>query len=121
MLEMGQDWSRPGSDGKIFTPILKPDARSMWFRTRTALPLASFLGFPIDKRIGYGPGVVDRMDFGGMSVYAGRGVGGGSLVNGAMAVTPRRSDIEERLGQLDVDRLFDTWLPRAGGFGRDGA
>ncbi|WP_420175193.1 GMC oxidoreductase [Luteococcus sp. OSA5] len=110
MLEMGHDWARLGEP---FTKITAPDWRSMWFRDRTALPLKSFLGISVDKRIDRGPGVLDRMDFGGMSVYCGRGVGGGSLVNGAIAVSPRRGDVEERLGFLDVDRFFDVHLPRA--------
>lgn len=51
MLEMGQDWSTPGKDGKVFTKMTEPDERSMWFRDRTVMPLATFLGVPIDKVI----------------------------------------------------------------------
>lgn len=113
MLEMGQDWVTPGADGKIFTKIRQPDQRSMWFRTRTAVPVQSFLGVPIDQTTAAGPGALDRIDFAQMSVYAGRGVGGGSLVNGAMAVTPPRSLVEERFTGLDVDAFYGTWIPRA--------
>ncbi|MCH8611497.1 GMC oxidoreductase [Arsenicicoccus dermatophilus] len=113
MLEMGQDWSTPGKDGKVFTKMTEPDERSMWFRDRTVMPLATFLGVPIDKVIPRGPGVLDRIDFASMSVYAGRGVGGGSLVNGAMAVAPPRSLVEERMPDVNPDAFYSTYLPRA--------
>ncbi|MDO5681687.1 MAG: GMC family oxidoreductase, partial [Propionibacteriaceae bacterium] len=113
MLEMGKRWTKPGRDGKVFSKMLKADERSMWFRDRTALPLSTFLGIDINSAIGRGPGVLDRLDFGGMNVYVGRGVGGGSLVNGGMAPRPRRDLIGRELPGVDVDSFFSTYLPRA--------
>lgn len=113
MLEMGKRWNTPGPDAKIFTRMLGADHRSMWFRDRTALPLSTFLGIDINRNITRGPGVLDRVDFGGMNVYLGRGVGGGSLVNGAMAPRPRRDVIGRELPGVDVDSFFATHLPRA--------
>ena len=43
VLEMGRLWNTAGSDGKIFCSTDAPDQRSMWFRTRTEAPLATFL------------------------------------------------------------------------------
>lgn len=57
--------------------------------------------------------MLDRIDFASMSVYAGRGVGGGSLVNGAMAVAPPRSLVEERMPDVNPDAFYSTYLPRA--------
>src|SRR5699024_9310823 len=48
-----------------------------------------------------------------MSVYVGRGVGGGSLVNGAMAVTPKRSYFTTVLPDVDADVMYETYFPRA--------
>ena len=31
IVEMGQSWTSPGSDGKIFCNMLNPDQRSYWF------------------------------------------------------------------------------------------
>lgn len=90
MIEMGMAWDTPGPDGKIFCNTLNPDKRSYWLRTRTKAPLNYFLGFPIDKDIPKYTGILDAEDFAGITVYQGRGVGGGSLVNGGMAVTPKR-------------------------------
>ncbi|TWV53546.1 GMC family oxidoreductase [Streptomyces misionensis] len=114
MLEMGRLWNRPGPDGSIFCGMLKPDKRSSWFKTRTEAPLGSFLWLDLVNRdIDPYAGVLDRVDFDQMSVYVGRGVGGGSLVNGGMAVTPRRSYFEEVLPQVDADEMYTTYFPRA--------
>ena len=113
MLEMGQLWDTPTADGSVFSPMLSPDRRSMWLKDRTEMPLASFLWIDIDRRIERYTGVLDRVHYGDMSVYVGRGVGGGSLVNGAMAVTPRRSYFEEILPAVDADEMYGTYFPRA--------
>ncbi|QWF82279.1 GMC oxidoreductase [Amycolatopsis sp. CA-230715] len=114
MLEMGQLWDTAGTDGKVFCPMLSPDERSMWFKDRTEAPLASFLWLDLANHdIRRHAGVLDRVHFGDMSVYLGRGVGGGSLVNGAMAVTPRRDYFEEILPEVDADEMYGRYFPRA--------
>jgi cholesterol oxidase len=114
MLEMGRLWSEPGEDGKVFCSITAPDKRSMWFRDRTEAPLASFLWLDVVNRaIEPYPGVLDRVDHGDMAVYVGRGVGGGSLVNGGMAVVPRRDYFAEVLPGVDADAMYDRYFPLA--------
>src|SRR5262245_32360159 len=113
MIEMGMAWDTPGSDGKIFANTTTPDQRSFWLRTRTKQPLSNFLGFPIDKDIPRYTGVLDAEEFGGIIVYQGRGVGGGSLVNGGMAVTPRRENFGAILPTVDADEMYGTYYPRA--------
>jgi cholesterol oxidase len=114
MLEMGKLWTEPGADGEVFCPMLKPDERAMWFKDRTEAPLASFLWLDLVNRdIGRHAGVLDRVNFGDMAVYLGRGVGGGSLVNGAMAVTPERSRFEEILPRVDAGEMYGKYFPRA--------
>ncbi|MEU5422154.1 GMC oxidoreductase [Streptomyces sp. NPDC020667] len=116
MLEMGQLWNRPGPDGKVFNGMLAPDKRSSWFRTRTEAPLGSILWLDVINRdIEPYAGVLDRVEYGGMSVYVGRGVGGGSLVNGGMAVRPSRAYFEEVLPQVDAAEMYDRYFPRADG------
>ena len=114
MLEMGRAWNAPGRDGRVFCKTLQPDGRAMWFRSSTKAPISSVFGMPVvDRPIPRWAGVLDRVDLGEMDVYAGRGVGGGSLVNGGMAVTPRRSYLEELLPQVDAAALYATYFPRA--------
>ncbi|MFJ7154724.1 GMC oxidoreductase [Streptomyces sp. NPDC101118] len=114
VLEMGRLWDTPGSDGKIFNTTTAPDHRSMWFRNRTEAPLATFLWLDlVNRNITPYPGVLDRVGYGDMSVFVGRGVGGGSLVNGGMAPTPRRSYFSEVLPSVDADEMYGTYFPRA--------
>ncbi|MEU4733054.1 GMC oxidoreductase [Streptomyces sp. NPDC023588] len=113
MVEMGMSWDTPGSDGKIFPKVTSPDYRSFWLRTRTKAPLSNFLGFPIDKDVPRYTGILDAEDFAGITVYQGRGVGGGSLVNGGMAVTPKRANFQSVLPSVDADEMYGTYYPRA--------
>ncbi|MFD5742547.1 GMC oxidoreductase [Streptomyces massasporeus] len=114
VLEMGRLWNTNGPDGKVFCTTSAPDQRSMWFRTRTEAPLSSFLWLDVVNRdIDPYPGVLDRVHFDQMSVYVGRGVGGGSLVNGSMAVTPPRSYFAEQFPTVDADEMYGTYFPRA--------
>jgi cholesterol oxidase len=114
MLEMGQLWTRPGADGNVFCGMLSPDERSTWLKTRTEAPLASFLWLDVANHdIPPYAGVLDRVHLGDMSIYQGRGVGGGSLVNGAMAVTPKRPYFEEILPHVDADEMYAVYFPRA--------
>lgn len=114
VLEMGRLWDTPAQDGRVFCSTSAPDQRSMWFRTRTEAPLATFLWLDVvNKSISPYPGVLDRVNYGDMSVYVGRGVGGGSLVNGGMAVTPRRDYFAEVLPQVDAAEMYATYFPRA--------
>lgn len=113
VVEMGMAWNTPGSDGKIFSNVLSPDGRSYWLRTQTDQPVGYFLGIPVNKSIPKYTGVLDSEQFGGIRVYQGRGIGGGSLVNGGMAVTPKRSYFTEILPSVDADQMYTTYFPRA--------
>lgn len=113
LVEMGSAWDTPGSDGKIFCNTTSPDYRSYWLRTRTKAPLNYFLGFPIDRDIPRYTGVLDAEEFGGIIVYQGRGVGGGSLVNGGMAVTPRRENFASVLPSVNAEEMYSIYYPRA--------
>jgi len=113
MIEMGMAWDTPGADGKIFANTTNPDNRSFWLRTKTKQPLSNFLGFPIDRNIPSYTGILDAEDFSGITVYQGRGVGGGSLVNGGMAVTPKRENFGAILPSVNADEMYNTYYPRA--------
>jgi cholesterol oxidase len=114
VLEMGRLWDEPGEDGKVFCTITAPDERSMWFKNRTEAPLSTLLWLDVVNRdIDPYPGVLDRVHYEDMSVYVGRGVGGGSLVNGGMAVVPRRDYFTEILPGVDADAMYDRYFPLA--------
>ncbi|GAA2851130.1 hypothetical protein GCM10020220_045600 [Nonomuraea rubra] len=73
-------------------------------RTRTKAPLNYFLGFPIDRDIPRHTGILDAEECSAASPLPGRGVGGGSLVNGGMAVTPKRRELRRRSGSVPPAR-----------------
>lgn len=112
MIEMGQLWDTPSDDGKLFCKMSAPDKRSTWLRTRTVAPAKYFLGLDvIDRDIEKYTGVLDYISFNNMGVYAGRGVGGGSLVNGGMAVAPSQSYFEEILPGIDANEMYQKYFP----------
>ncbi|MBU3063508.1 GMC family oxidoreductase N-terminal domain-containing protein [Nocardia sp. NEAU-G5] len=114
MVEMGQSWTTAGSDGKIFCNMLNPDQRSYWFRTKTDQPVGYFLGIDINKSISPSDaGVLDSEHFAATRVYQGRGVGGGSLVNGGMAPRPLQSYLATVLPSVDMTSMYSTYFPRA--------
>ncbi|MEV6906169.1 GMC oxidoreductase [Amycolatopsis sp. NPDC051071] len=113
LVELGMSWDTPGTDGKIFANTTTPDYRSFWLRTRTKQPLSNFLGFPIDKDVPRHTGILDAEEFSGITVYQGRGVGGGSLVNGGMAVTPKRENFGTVLPTVNADEMYGVYYPRA--------
>lgn len=117
LIEMGLDWRTMPADpstGRVFDSMTSPTWRSTWKANWTDMPFANFLGLPVVNRlIGKGPGVLDTVKFPGMKVYRGVGVGGGSLVNAGMTVTPRQSFFKAVLPQLDDAEMYSTYYPRA--------
>ncbi|WP_327141965.1 GMC oxidoreductase [Nocardia sp. NBC_01327] len=113
IVEKGMSWSQAGSDGKVFCNMLNPDGRSFWLRTETDQPVNHFMGAPYNKSISSYTGVLDSEQFSGIRVYQGRGVGGGSLVNGGMAVTPKQENFASILPSVDAGEMYGTYYPRA--------
>ncbi|WP_433363727.1 GMC oxidoreductase [Actinoplanes sp. CA-142083] len=113
VIEMGMAWNTAGSNGKVFCDMLNPDQRSYWLRTTTDQPLGYFLGIGVNKSIPRYTGILDSEKFAGIRVYQGRGVGGGSLVNGGMAVVPKRDYFSQILPSVDAASMYGTYFPRA--------
>ncbi|MFE6857459.1 GMC oxidoreductase [Nocardia sp. NPDC057668] len=113
IVEQGMAWDTPGPDGKVFSGTVPADGRSSWLSTTTDQPTDHLLGIPINMPVERYTGVLAAEHFGGIRVYQGRGVGGGSLVNGGMAVTPRREFFHEILPSVDPGEMYDTYYPRA--------
>jgi cholesterol oxidase len=117
MLEMGQLWNTPGKDGKIFCKPFSPDERAMWFKDHITavfstiagiIPISSLLKVPVSA------GILDVVSSPNMDVYLGRGVGGGSLVNLAMLITPYRETLQRILpASISIDEMVNTYYPRA--------
>ncbi len=115
MLEMGQLWNTPGKDGKLFCTPIKPDERAMWFKDHTKAVLTT-IGtiIPTSFKVPVSAGILDVISSPNMDVYVGRGVGGGSLVNLAMLITPYKDTLERILpSSISVNEMLNTYYPRA--------
>ncbi|WP_019948422.1 FAD-dependent oxidoreductase [Hymenobacter aerophilus] len=104
LLEMGLDWAK---SGEKFSTMISPGPSAAWLKTRTIAPF--FNVFPLKKFTG----ALDRLDFEHIKIWLGRGVGGGSLVNGGMAVTPRPDYFREIFPDLDADKFYGHYFPLA--------
>lgn len=114
LIEMGQDWDKTAPVGQVFSPMNNPDKRSMWFETKTDMPFMYLSGLNwINRTVPYYAGVLGLERFAAMKVYRGVGLGGGSLVNGGMAVTPRQSFIQQIMPQINVAELYSKYFPMA--------
>lgn len=104
MLEMELDWEK---SKRKFSKMAWATKESTWLRNRTIAPFGNF------RLLSKFTGVLDRIDFENIKVYAGRGVGGGSLANGGMAVTPKKSYFKEIFPQLDTELFYKKYFPLA--------
>lgn len=106
ILEMGMRWDRT-PEHNTFCKMISADKRSSWFSNWPNAPIP--IPIPIKKY----PGVLDLIEYDDMKVFAGRAYGGGSIVNGAIAITPRRAHFEAVFPWIDSDEMYDTYFPRA--------
>ncbi len=115
MLEMGRLWNTPGTDGKIFSSAFKPDARTMWFKDRITAVFSTILTvIPATIKVPVAAGILDVVSAPNMNVYLGRGVGGGSLVNLAMLITPYPETLRRILpSSISIDEMYNVYYPRA--------
>ena len=101
---MGLNW---GKSGIPYSTLLAPGKSAAWLRTTTIAPFGNYQ--TIDKFTG----ALDRVEFENIKVYAGRGVGGGSLVNGGMAVVPKQSYFREIFPTLNDSEFYSKYFPLA--------
>ena len=104
LLEMGLDWEK---SGKKFSAMSNPGHSAAWLKTKSIAPFFNL--FKLEKFTG----ALDRLDFEHIKVWVGRGVGGGSLVNGGMAVTPKKDYFKEMFPTLDTEKFYSHYFPLA--------
>lgn len=104
IIEMGLNW---GKSGIPYSTLLAPGKSSAWLRNTTIAPFGNYQ--VIEKFTG----ALDRLEFDHIKVYAGRGVGGGSLVNGGMAVVPKQAYFQEVFPIIDAPAFYAKYYPLA--------
>lgn len=100
LLEMGLDWSKAGIP---FSRMMAPGKSAAWLKKQTIAPFLNIFAIKI----------LDRLDYENIKIWLGRGVGGGSLVNGGIAPTPKKEYFKEVFPQLDADLFYDKYFPMA--------
>ncbi len=120
ILEKGRLWDTPDQDGKRFSKMLPPDTRAGWFTPHPPSLVPSFEGISIDavaKRVPspqpVQAGICDKTTFGAHTVFRGIAVGGGSMVNAAIAAIPTPAQLRSTFPDIDASEFFRKYLPRA--------
>lgn len=108
IVEMGLNWNTAGAQYKPFSDMAAPKENSTWLKKKTIAPLLNTAVFSNKFT-----GVLDRVDYKDIKVYVGRGVGGGSLVNGGMAVTPKQNYFAEVFPNLNTEVFYNKYFPKA--------
>lgn len=120
ILEKGRLWNAADEDGKRFSRMLPPDTRAGWFTEMPPSLVTSFQGISIEDVVARNAspqpiqaGICEKVDYGAHSVFRGIGVGGGSLVNAAIAAVPTESQIRETFPDIDPAEFLGTYIERA--------
>ncbi|MGI9525653.1 MAG: GMC oxidoreductase [Weeksellaceae bacterium] len=115
MIEMGIDWDgykQQNPDFKFYQ-MDSPGKESTWMNNKPMAPIELGNSANFDKFTG----ILERVDFDHVKIYLGKGVGGGSLVNGGMTVVPKRNyfkEVFDNVGvQIPLDEFYDTFFPKA--------
>jgi cholesterol oxidase len=102
VLERGARWPIRSTED-TFAPSTKPDGRSVWLRT-------SMGAHSVERRTG----VRDIVEAKGMTIVQGAGVGGGSLVYGAVTYEPGPEMFRRAFGDaVEYEEMKRVYYPRA--------
>lgn len=120
LLEKGRLWDTPDVDGKRFTKMLPADTRAGWFSEVPPSLVPSFQGVSVEDVAQHTPssqpiqaGICDKVTHGAHTVFRGMGVGGGSLVNAAIAAVPTVNQVRGAFPDIDATQFLSTYVERA--------
>lgn len=106
VLERGKRWPiTPAQD--TFATFEAPDGRAAWLSDHTVWPVLPPV--PIEKYVGNFETLQEK----GITVFNGAGVGGGSLINNAILLQPRRELFERIFPKaISFDEMDQVYYPR---------
>ncbi|GAB5900540.1 GMC oxidoreductase [Mycolicibacterium mageritense] len=120
MLEKGRHWTAPDDDGKRFSKMLPADTRSGWFTPIPPSLTTSFRGITVEDIARNVPspqpvqaGICDKSTHGSHDVFRGICVGGGSMVNAAIAAVPTAAQVAQTFPDIAPTEFLGTYIPRA--------
>jgi len=122
ILEKGRLWDSPDQDGKRFSKMLPPDNRAGWFTNVPPSLVPSYDGISIEDVMNRVPspqpvqaGICEKVEHGAHNIFRGVAVGGGSMVNAAIAAVPTVGQIQEAFPDIEPSQFLNTYVERAKG------
>jgi cholesterol oxidase len=113
ILEKGRLWDTPDEDGKRFSRMLPPDTRAGWFAPVAPSLVSSFQGVSVAQIAEHvaspqpvQAGICEKVEHGAHNVFRGVAVGGGSMVNAAIAAIPTEAQVREAFPDIDPVEFF---------------
>jgi cholesterol oxidase len=120
ILEKGRLWDTADADGKRFSKMLPADTRAGWFSRVPPSLVSSYQGISIEAVTEHTPspqpvqaGICDKSVHGAHNVFRGVAVGGGSMINAAIAAIPTAAQIQSAFPDIDIAQFVDVYLQRA--------
>jgi cholesterol oxidase len=120
ILEKGRLWDTPDADGRRFTKMLPADTRAGWFSKVPPSLVPSYEGVSVEDVARNAPspqpvqaGICQKTEYGAHTVFRGIGVGGGSMVNAAIAAIPTADQVRATFPDIDASQFLGTYVERA--------
>jgi cholesterol oxidase len=120
ILERGRLWDTPDADGKRFSRMLPADNRAGWFTSVPPSLVTSYRGISVEDVAKHAPspqpvqaGICEKVVHGAHTVFRGAAVGGGSMVNAAIAAIPTQAQIRAAFPDIDPAVFVGTYIERA--------
>ena len=120
ILERGRLWDTPDADGKRFSRMLPADNRAGWFTSVPPSLVTSYRGVSVEDVARHAPspqpvqaGICEKVVYGAHTVFRGAAVGGGSMVNAAIAAIPTQAQIRAAFPDIDPAVFVGTYIERA--------
>jgi cholesterol oxidase len=120
ILEKGRLWDTPDADGKRFSRMLPADNRAGWFTSVPPSLVTSYRGISVEDVAKHAPspqpvqaGICEKIVHGAHTVFRGAAVGGGSMVNAAIAAIPTQAQIRAAFPDIDPAVFLGTYMERA--------
>jgi cholesterol oxidase len=120
IIEKGRHWNTPDEDGRRFTRMLPADTRAGWFSDVPPSLVPSYMGISVQQVAQNNPspqpvqaGICDKSEHGAHSVFRGIAVGGGSMINAAIAAVPTADQVRAAFPDISAEEFLGTYIGRA--------
>ena len=120
ILERGRWWNTADADGKRFSRMLPADNRAGWFTSVPPSLVSSYRGVSVEDVAKHAPspqpvqaGICEKIVHGAHTVFRGAAVGGGSMINAAIAAIPTSAQVQAAFPDIDPAVFLGTYIERA--------